>query len=240
MLEVKDIHTYYGDSHILQGISLDIKKGEIVSLVGRNGMGKTTTLKSIMGIQPPRLGNIFYKSKEIRGLPTHIIAQNGISLVPEDRRIIRGLSVFENLKISMIGKGITNPKKIQHSLEKVFHHFPILKDRLNQEGTSLSGGEQQMLAIARGMVSDPDILLIDEPTEGVMPILVEEIVKIIRELNQKGVTILLVEQNVEIACGFGDKQRVFIIEKGKIVTQGLAKDIISNEEILNKYLGVGL
>jgi len=240
MLEVQNIHTYYGESYILQGLSLDIKEGEIVALIGRNGMGKTTTLRSIMGIQTPRRGKIIYKGEDITDLPTYKIAQKGIALVPEERRIIPGLTVYENLKIGMIRQGKIDNKKMSKSLEKIFYHFPGLKERLNQEGTSLSGGEQQMLTIARAMMSEPELLLIDEPTEGLMPILVKEIVKIIKELHEEGSTILVVEQNIEIALGISDKQRAYIIEKGKIKAQGLAKEIMANKEIINKYLGVNV
>jgi len=222
MLEVQNIHTYYGESYILQGLSLDIKEGEIVALIGRNGMGKTTTLRSIMGIQTPRRGKIIYKGEDITDLPTYKIAQKGIALVPEERRIIPGLTVYENLKIGMIRQGKIDNKKMSKSLEKIFYHFPGLKERLNQEGTSLSGGEQQMLTIARAMMSEPELLLIDEPTEG------------------EGSTILVVEQNIEIALGISDKQRAYIIEKGKIKAQGLAKEIMANKEIINKYLGVNV
>ncbi len=234
LLQLENINTFYGTSHILQGISLEVGRQEIVTLVGRNGAGKSTTLKSILGIVPPRSGRIWFNEADMRGLPTHVIVQKGISYVPEERRIIPGLSVRENIKIALLKS--KNRDREDEMIERVAHYFPRLKDRLTQEGTSLSGGEQQMLAIARALVTDPEIMLIDEPTEGLMPLLVEAIAEIIQDINRAGVTVLLVEQNVEMALGIS--HRAYIIEEGRIQFSGNAKDVLANDEIQRRYLTI--
>jgi branched-chain amino acid transport system ATP-binding protein len=234
LLRVESIDTYYGLSHILQGISLEVENREIVTLVGRNGAGKTTTLKSILGITPIRLGRIWLREVDISALPTHVIIQKGISYVPEERRIIPGLTVRENLKLALLKS--KNRDREEEMIDRVAQYFPVLKDRLNQQGTSLSGGEQQMLAIARGLVTDPDIMLVDEPTEGLMPLLVEMIAEIIQNINQTGVTVLLVEQNVEMALSIS--HRAYVIDEGKIQSSGTAKDILADEDIQRRYLTV--
>jgi branched-chain amino acid transport system ATP-binding protein len=234
LLRVENIDTYYGLSHILQGISLEVENREIVTLVGRNGAGKTTTLKSILGITPIRLGRIWLREVDISALPTHVIIQKGISYVPEERRIIPGLTVRENLKLALLKS--KNRDREEEMIDRVAQYFPVLKDRLNQQGTSLSGGEQQMLAIARGLVTDPDIMLVDEPTEGLMPLLVEMIAEIIQNINQTGVTVLLVEQNVEMALSIS--HRAYVIDEGKIQSSGTAKDILADEDIQRRYLTV--
>lgn len=234
LLKLENINTFYGTSHILQGISLEVERQEIVTLVGRNGAGKSTTLKSILGIVPPRSGRIWFNEVDIRPLPTHIIVQRGISYVPEERRIIPGLTVWENIKIVLLKS--KNRDRGDEMIERVAHYFPRLKDRLTQEGTSLSGGEQQMLAMARSLVTDPEIMLIDEPTEGLMPLLVEAIAEIIQTINQAGVTVLLVEQNVEMALEIS--HRAYIIEEGRIQFSGNAKDVLANEEIQRRYLTI--
>jgi len=234
LLRIEDIDTYYGLSHVLQGVSLEVESREIVTLVGRNGAGKTTTLKSILGITPIRSGQIRLGEIVISGLPTHAIIQRGISYVPEERRIIPGLTVRENLKLALLKS--KNRDREDEMIARVAQHFPILKERLSQQGTSLSGGEQQMLAIARGLITDPDIMLIDEPTEGLMPLLVEMIAEIIRDINRTGVTILLVEQNVEMALSIS--HRAYVIDEGRIQTSGSAKDILADEGIQRRYLTV--
>ncbi len=234
LLRVESIDTYYGLSHILQGISLEVENREIVTLVGRNGAGKTTTLKSILGITPIRLGRIWLREVDISALPTHVIIQKGISYVPEERRIIPGLTVRENLKLALLKS--KNRDREEEMIDRVAQYFPVLKDRLNQQGTSLSAGEQQMLAIARGLVTDPDIMLVDEPTEGLMPLLVEMIAEIIQNINQTGVTVLLVEQNVEMALSIS--HRAYVIDEGKIQSSGTAKDILADEDIQRRYLTV--
>jgi len=234
MLELKEIHTYYGLSHVIQGVSLMVEKGEISTLIGRNGAGKTTTLKSIIGLTPPRAGTVTFEGKDISHLPTHLIAQRGIAFVPEERRVIPNLTVAENLKIGML----KNKDKSKNSklLERTFAYFPRLQERLKQKGGSLSGGEQQMLTMARGLVSDPAIMLIDEPTEGLMPLLVNQIAIILHEMNKDGVTILLVEQNVEMALSISS--RGYVIDQGVIQFEGPAKELQQNREIQQRYLGV--
>jgi branched-chain amino acid transport system ATP-binding protein len=234
LLRVESIDTYYGLSHILQGVSLEVESGEIVTLVGRNGAGKTTTLKSILGITPIRSGHVWLREADIRALPTHTIIQRGISYVPEERRIIPGLTVRENLKLALLKS--KNRDREDEMVDRVAQYFPILKERLSQQGTSLSGGEQQMLAIARGLVTDPEIMLVDEPTEGLMPLLVEMIAEIIQNINQTGVTVLLVEQNVEMALSIS--HRAYVIDEGRIQSSGTAKDILADEDIQRRYLTV--
>jgi branched-chain amino acid transport system ATP-binding protein len=234
MLEVKEIHTFYGMSHVIQGVSLSVKRGEIVTLIGRNGAGKTTTLKSIIGLTPPRLGSITFQGEDVTHLPTHLIAQKGIAYIPEERRVIPNLTVEENLKLGMLKNKdkAKNPKL----LERAFGYFPRFQERLHQKGGSLSGGEQQMLTIARGLVSDPAIMLIDEPTEGLMPSMVEQISRILEEMNRDGVTILLVEQNVEMALSISS--RGYVIDQGMIQFEGSAKELRENREIQLRYLAV--
>jgi branched-chain amino acid transport system ATP-binding protein len=234
MLEVKDIHTYYGMSHILQGVSISVEKGEIITLIGRNGAGKTTTLKSIIGLVPPKSGAITFQGEEITRLPTHLIAQKGIAYIPEERRILPNLTVEENLKLGMLKN--RDRTKNDFFLERVFGYFPRLKERLRQKGSSLSGGEQQMLTLARGLVSGPAIMLIDEPTEGLMPSMVDQIARILVEMNRDGVTILLVEQNVEMALSISTHG--YVIDQGLIQYRGSAKDLQTNKEIQQRYLGV--
>jgi branched-chain amino acid transport system ATP-binding protein len=234
LLRVENIDTYYGLSHILQGVSLEVESGEIVTLVGRNGAGKTTTLKSILGITPIRSGHVWLREADISALPTHTIIQRGISYVPEERRIIPGLTVRENLKLALLKS--KNRDREDEMVDRVAQYFPILKERLSQQGTSLSGGEQQMLAIARGLVTDPEIMLVDEPTEGLMPLLVEMIAEIIQNINQTGVTVLLVEQNVEMALSIS--HRAYVIDEGRIQSSGTAKDILADEDIQRRYLTV--
>ena len=234
MLELKEIHTYYGLSHVIQGVSLTVEEGEIITLIGRNGAGKTTTLKSIIGLTPPRAGTLTFQGEDITRLPTHLIAQRGIAFVPEERRVIPNLTVAENLKIGMLkNKDKTKNSKL---LERTFAYFPRLQERLTQRGGSLSGGEQQMLTMARGLVSDPAIMLIDEPTEGLMPLLVNQIAIILKEMNKDGVTILLVEQNVEMALSIST--RGYVIDQGVIQFEGQAKELQQNREIQQRYLGV--
>ncbi len=234
MLELREIHTYYGLSHVIQGVSLTVEKGEIITLIGRNGAGKTTTLKSIIGLAPPRAGTVTFQGEDITHLPTHLIAQRGIAFVPEERRVIPNLTVAENLKMGMLKN--KDKSKNAKLLERTFAYFPRLQERLTQRGGSLSGGEQQMLTMARGLVSDPAIMLIDEPTEGLMPLLVNQIAIILKEMNKDGVTILLVEQNVEMALSIST--RGYVIDQGVIQFEGQAKELQQNREIQQRYLGV--
>ena len=234
LLRVENIDTYYGLSHVLQDVSLEVDTDEIVTLVGRNGAGKTTTLKSILGITAVSSGRILFKDEDISALSTHLVVQRGISYVPEERRIIPGLSVRENLKLALLKS--KNRDREEEMIERVGQYFPVLRDRLTQEGASLSGGEQQMLAIARCLVTDPDVMLIDEPTEGLMPVLVELIGEMVQTINREGVTVLLVEQNMEMALTIS--QRAYVMDEGRIQSFGPAQEILADEEIQRRYLSV--
>ncbi|MGA2466810.1 MAG: ABC transporter ATP-binding protein [Thermodesulfobacteriota bacterium] len=234
MLDVQNIHTYYGQSHILQGVSLRVDKGEIVLLSGRNGAGKTTTIRSIIGLIPPKSGEITFMGERITGIPVHLVSQKGISLVPEGRRIIPGLTVYENLKLATLKN--KDKAKMEVLFEQIAQIFPRLKERWNQEGTSLSGGEQQMLAIARALVSDPVLMLIDEPSEGLSPIMVEKIADVLKEIQKKGTTILLVEQNTDMALEISS--RCYLMDEGVIKFEGSPKEIKDNEEIQREYLAI--
>lgn len=235
MLSLENVNTYYGYSHILQGVSLEVRQGEIVVLLGRNGVGKTTTMKTIMGIQPPKTGKVVFIGENIAGLPPYRIAQKGISLIPEDRRVIPGLTVYENLKLGFLVR--TKAKDRDGLFEMVFDYFPRLKERMKQDAGKLSGGEQQMLTIARGLMSQPKLMLIDEPSEGLAPLLVQEIMKIIKKLQNDGVTILLVEQHVEMAMRLSQNQRAYIMEKGQIRMTGNLEELDSRIEEVVQCLG---
>jgi branched-chain amino acid transport system ATP-binding protein len=235
MLSLENVNTYYGYSHILQGVSLEVRQGEIVVLLGRNGVGKTTTMKTIMGIQPPKTGKVVFMGENIAGLPPYRIAQRGISLIPEDRRVIPGLTVYENLKLGSLVR--TNAKDRDGLFEMAFDYFPRLKERMKQDAGKLSGGEQQMLTIARGLMSQPKLMLIDEPSEGLAPLLVQEIMKIIKKLQNDGVTILLVEQHVEMAMRLSENQRAYIMEKGQIRMTGNLEELDSRIEEVVQCLG---
>ncbi len=234
MLEVLDIHTYYGQSHILQGVSLRVKEGEIVLLSGRNGAGKTTTIRSIIGLVPPKSGEITFLGERIAGLPVHLVSQKGISLVPEGRKIIPGLTVYENLKLATLKN--RDKARVGGLLEQISQIFPRLRERWSQEGTSLSGGEQQMLAIARALVSDPVLMLIDEPSEGLSPIMVEKIAEVLKEIKRQGKTILLVEQNTDMALEISS--RCYLMDEGVIKFEGSPAEIKGNEEIQREYLAI--
>ena len=236
LLKVEDIHTYYGFSYILQGISFEVGEGEVVALLGRNGAGKTTTLKSIIGAVPPRSGKIVFSGTDIAGLPSHQVVRKGISIIPDTRRIIPNITVHENLKLAML-KTVEKGREAS-LLDMAYDYFPRLKDRANNPGVSLSGGEQQMLAIARAFVAKPKLMLIDEPTEGLMPTLVETIADRLKELRETGLTMLLVETNLEVA--FKVAQRVYVMEKGLIKFQGTTDELLESPEIQEKYLGVAV
>jgi len=234
MLDVQNIHTYYGQSHILQGVSLHVDKGEIVLLSGRNGAGKTTTVRSTIGLIPPKSGEITFMGERITGIPVHLVSQKGISFVPQGRRIIPGLTVYENLKLATLKN--KDKAKMEVLFEQIAQIFPRLKERWNQEGTSLSGGEQQMLAIARALVSNPVLMLIDEPSEGLGPIMVEKIADVLKEIQKKGTTILLVEQNTDMALEISS--RCYLMDEGVIKFEGSPKEIKDNEEIQREYLAI--
>ena len=230
MLEVKDIHTYYGLSHILFGVSIRVEKGEIVCLLGRNGVGKTTTLKSIVGLTPPKDGQIFYEGQDITKLPTRRMVGKGIRFVPDDRRIFADLTVRENLEVAQAGV----PKRGTWTLERVYELFPVLKNYGDRRGGFLSGGEQQMLSIARALLGDPELLILDEPTEGLAPLIVRELEDQILKLKTMGISILLAEQNLKSALHLAD--RCYILEKGLVCYEGTVAELQENDEIRNKYL----
>ncbi|MCL5266146.1 MAG: ABC transporter ATP-binding protein [Chloroflexi bacterium] len=228
MLELRDVHTFLGESYILQGVSLRVSDGELVSLLGRNGVGKTTTIRSIIGFSPPRKGSILFKNTDVARLSPSRIARMGIGLVPQGRRVFPDLSVKENLIIGARGKG--------WNLERVFKQFPRLKEREKQKAGTLSGGEQQMLAIARALMTNPQLLLMDEPSEGLAPLIVKEIGQVLSELKQEGFAILLVEQNLSLAVGLAD--RAYVMNKGSIVFEGTPDILLHDEETKKQYLGV--
>ena len=231
MLLLQDVHTYYGDSHILKGVSSEIKKGELVTLLGRNGAGKTTTLRSIMGIVAPKRGRITFDGMNICGQKPHSIASLGVGYVPEERMIFPSLTVLENLSLPSKGR-----KGGLWELQKIYQYFPVLGERAEQKGSQLSGGEQQMLAIARILTMDLKLMLLDEPTEGLAPMLVREIGTILKEIRKTGITILLVEQNTRFATGVSDKH--CILYSGQIVYEGTNEEFKANQAVQKRYLGV--
>ncbi len=235
LVKVEDLHTYYGKSNILNGVSLEVGAGEIVGLLGRNGVGKSTTLKTIMGLVTPSQGEILFEGKAITGMPAHRLAQRGLAYVPEERRIFRLLTVMENLRTGLDRHGVGDARK-QELLDKVFTYFPVLAERRRQAGGTLSGGEQQMLAIARAMMLEPKIILLDEPTEGLMPRMVTLIHEIVGVLHREGVAILLVEQNVPLTLEVS--QRVYIMEKGVVRHHAAASDLKVGDAVIQQYLGV--
>ena len=235
LVTVEGIHTFYGKSHILHGVSLEVGRGEVVGLLGRNGVGKSTTLKTVMGLVRPSQGAVRYEGQAITGLAPHRLARIGIGYVPEDRRIFRLLTVMENLRTGLDRHGVTESRK-QALLDKVYEYFPVLADRRNQAGGTLSGGEQQMLAIARAMMLEPKIILLDEPTEGLMPRMVSQIRNIIDALHREGVAILLVEQNVPPTLEAS--QRIYIMEKGVVRHHAPAAELRSNDAVIHQYMGV--
>jgi branched-chain amino acid transport system ATP-binding protein len=230
LLEVKGLNSYYGDSHILFDVSLRVEKNEVVALLGRNGAGKSTTLKSLMGVVTPRAGTVTLDGVELAGKKSHAIARAGMQLVHEERRIFGSLDVEENLVLA----ALTAPKK--WPLDRIYEMFPRLKDRRGSRGTDLSGGEQQMLAIARALIRDPKIILLDEPFEGLAPVIVSHLMAACRELAQAGQTIVLVEQN--LAASLALAQRVYIINNGHIAHEGPAQEIKAQPGILHRFLGV--
>jgi branched-chain amino acid transport system ATP-binding protein len=235
LVRVEDIHTYYGKSHILNGVSLEVGRGEVVGLIGRNGVGKSTTLKAIMGLVHPSRGAVLLEGRPIGHLPAHRLARLGIGYVPEDRRIFRLLTVMENLRTGLDRHGVTEARR-KELLERAFAYFPVLAERRNQAGGTLSGGEQQMLAIARAMMLEPKIILLDEPTEGLMPRMVVQIAQIIDVLHREGVAILLVEQNVPLTLA--TSERVYIMEKGVVRHHAPASELRADDAVVHKYLGV--
>ncbi|MAF85565.1 MAG: ABC transporter ATP-binding protein [Dehalococcoidales bacterium] len=232
MLEINDVHTHYGDAHVLHGISLDVEEGYTTTILGRNGMGKTTTIRSIIGLTPPRRGSVRFKGREITNLQPHQIARLGIGLVAQGRHIFPSLSVKENLSVAARSRGKTG----DWSLGRVYSLFPILKERANLKGNLLSGGEQQMLNIGRALMTNPQLLLMDEPSEGLAPLIIKEIEHVITELKREGLSILLAEQNLRLGLSMADY--VYILDRGRIVYESVPEELENNEEIKAKYLGV--
>jgi len=231
LLSVDDIHTYYGEAHILQGVSLSVGEGEVVTMIGRNGAGKTTTLLSIMGIAPARRGVVRLGGQDITRLATHEIVQRGIGWVPEERRVLPNLTVLENLRLGMMAVASAGGEQ---RLEEALVYFPRLRERLEQKGRFLSGGEQQMLAIARGLVARPKIMLVDEPTEGLAPLLVQSLTEILREINKRGTTILLVEQTLEVAMALS--HRLYVMDQGRIQFEGTPDALRKDPTIQQRFL----
>jgi branched-chain amino acid transport system ATP-binding protein len=229
LLEVQDIHTFIGQFHILEGVSLQVPKGKILALLGRNGAGKTTTLKTVLGLTPPRQGKVLFAGQEINGLRSFDIASMGIGFVPEHRAIFRDLSVLENLKIAERNKGDLARKEAF-----IFNLFPDLKRLIKLPGTHLSGGQQQMLAVARAMVPDNKLLLIDEPSEGLAPVIIEQMIEAIKQLSAE-TTVVLVEQNFVVASMLAEQY--VIIDEGQSVRQGLMADLVDDQETIHRYLG---
>ena len=235
MLALHDVHTYYGKSHVLHGVSIEVGPGEVVGLLGRNGVGKSTTLKTIMGIVRPAQGRVVFEDHDVGGMPPYRMARIGIGYVPEDRRIFRLLTVLENLRTGLDRQGLTDARR-EALLEKIYLNFPVLRDRRHQAGGTLSGGEQQMLAIARDMMLEPKVILLDEPTEGLMPRMVGQIHEIIRVLHGEGVAILLVEQNVPLTLEVSN--RVYIMEKGVVRHHAPAAELRADHAVIHQYLGI--
>ncbi|NUO85650.1 MAG: ABC transporter ATP-binding protein [Cupriavidus sp.] len=231
MLDVQEIHGYYGKSHVLQGVSLAVGEGELVTLLGRNGAGKSTTLKAIAGVVQPRGGRVIFRGKDVAGMPPHRIAAAGLCLVPEHRGIFKLLTVEENLKLAA-------RRDSPWQLQDIYRIFPRLRERRGNGGAQLSGGEQQMLAIGRAMMNHPRLLMLDEPVEGLAPVIVEEIVAQLKVIKAAGVPILLVEQNLEVCTQLADRH--VIIEQGRVVYTGSNDAFRADEAVKDRYLGVGL
>ena len=231
ILRVEEIHTYYGLVHMLQGVSLEVAEEEVVALLGRNGAGKTTVLKSILGLVPPRHGRVLFKGQNITGLPPHMIARRGIAYVPATRGIFSALTALENLEI-------VRTKSARWTTEEVFQRFPRLLPLKGRRGRFLSGGEQQMLAIGRALLTGPSLILLDEPSQGLAPMVVEAVLEMLRELKAEGISMLLVEQNVQMALDLAE--RVFILDQGAVVFEGSAAELTEDEQVTTRYLGVGV
>ena len=234
MLEVRDIHTYYGDSYVLQGMSLRVERGQAVGIVGRNGMGKTTLIRSIVGFTPPRRGQVLFKDHDITGWPSNRSVSLGLGLVPQGRRVFPSLTVLENLLVA--ARGPAHAVGGPWTVDRVMDLFPRLRERAGTRAGKLSGGEQQMLAIARALMTNPELLLMDEPTEGLAPLLVREVGRVIEGLKASGLSILLVEQNLPLAIRLAD--HVHVVSRGRIVYSGPAPELWANADVKSRYLGV--
>jgi branched-chain amino acid transport system ATP-binding protein len=233
VLELEDLHAYYGESHVLQGVSLSVERGAIVTILGRNGMGKTTLIRSVIGFMPLRRGRVRFKGEDITRAPAFRAVARGIGLVPQGRRVFPSLTVLENLEVARGGNG---RGAARWTLERVLELFPRLRERGANRANKLSGGEQQMLAIGRALMTNPELLLMDEPTEGLAPLLVREVGRVVGELKREGLSILLVEQNLPLALSVAD--RVHILSRGQIVHSGTPTDIAQNHEVQSRYLGL--
>jgi branched-chain amino acid transport system ATP-binding protein len=234
MLHVGNLNAWYGASHILQDINIEVAKGEIVCLIGRNGAGKTTTLKSIMGLLDKTRGSAIFKGQQLLSQPAHVRFALGLAYVPEERRIVQGLSVRENLRLGLVA--FPEKKREVELIEGIAQIFPRLAERLDQEAVTMSGGEQQMLAIARAMIAKPDLIMLDEPSEGIMPVLVDEMFELFRTMKAQGTTVLLVEQNVELALDIAD--RAYVLDQGAVVYHAAARDLLADDEIKERYCSV--
>ena len=234
MLDVRDVHTYYGDSYVLQGMSLRVERGQAVGIVGRNGMGKTTLIRSIVGFTPPRRGQVLFKDHDITGWPSNRSVSLGLGLVPQGRRVFPSLTVLENLLVA--ARGPAHAVGGPWTVDRVMDLFPRLRERAGTRAGKLSGGEQQMLAIARALMTNPELLLMDEPTEGLAPLLVREVGRVIEGLKASGLSILLVEQNLPLAIRLAD--HVHVVSRGRIVHSGPASELWANADVKSRYLGV--
>ena len=228
LLSVNDVHTYYGESHILEGVSLDVESGQNVALIGRNGVGKTTTLRTILGLTPPREGTVRFKGEDITGEHTHAVAHRGIGWIPEDRRMFSRLTVEENLRVS-----IKDPDRIAEQIEYAYSVFPDLEDHRGSTAGKLSGGQQQMLSIARGLVGDNDLLLVDEPSEGLAPLIVERVAESLRRVSTE-TTLLLVEQNFPLAMDLADY--FYLLDNGRVMEEGSTEGVTSDDERITRHL----
>lgn len=233
MLKIDNIHVYYGAIHALKGVSLEVKAGEIVTLIGANGAGKSTTLRTVSGLLAPKSGSISFLGENIAGMPAHEIVKHGISQVPEGRRIFAEMSVQENLEMGAFTR--KDKAGVEKDFEIVYNRFPRLKERRKQQAGTLSGGEQQMLAMGRALMSRPKLLLLDEPSMGLAPLLIKEIFSIIEDINHEGTTVLLVEQNANMALSIA--HRAYVMETGRITLQGAAKELAASEDVRKAYLG---
>jgi branched-chain amino acid transport system ATP-binding protein len=234
MLQISNLNAWYGSSHVLQNISIEVAKGEIVCLIGRNGAGKTTTLKSIMGLMDKTRGSAMFKGRELLDQPAHVRFALGLAYVPEERRIVQGLSVRENLRLGLVAS--PERKREVELIAGIATIFPRLAERLDQEAVTMSGGEQQMLAIARAMIAKPDLIMLDEPSEGIMPVLVDEMFELFRTMKAQGTTVLLVEQNVELALDIAD--RAYVLDQGAVVYHAAARELLADNDIKERYCSV--
>jgi branched-chain amino acid transport system ATP-binding protein len=234
MLKINKLNAWYGASHVLQDVGIEIAKGEIVCLIGRNGAGKTTTLRSIMGLLDRTRGSVVFKGKELVGQPAHTRFALGLAYVPEERRIVQGLSVRENLRLGLVAS--PEKKREVELIEGIAEIFPRLAERLDQEAVTMSGGEQQMLAIARAMIAKPDLIMLDEPSEGIMPVLVDEMFELFRAMKAQGTTVLLVEQNVELALDIAD--RAYVMDQGVVVHHASARALLADDDIKERYCSI--